>query len=138
MSDIDEKKLLDGVMRGVSLNKLSEIPSNSTNWFKASADGDVYEFVVDVEAIKQCFIDAGWFIPQDAEFVQQIINYRARTKNDRSIHGVSVVKVPNDNLMTGPEWYEKFIKELDTLEPSSYTPSRNNIVAAAKKAAGIE
>lgn len=60
-----------------------------------------------VNDVKQAFIDAGWFIPADAEFVQQIINHRAQQKIDNAIHGVSVVEIGPAEKLTGPDWYAK-------------------------------
>lgn len=35
-----------------------------------------------IAEIKRAFIDAGWFLPADTEFVQQIINQRAQQRVD--------------------------------------------------------
>ena len=89
--------------------------------------------------IKQAFIDAGWFIPADAELVQQVLNMRAQQKVDVVRYGRPDLLGPvlpvdqtkqtlsmsgayydafldtikkEAGLMTGQEWYQKFEKEL--------------------------
>jgi len=95
--------------------------------FTPVVGGTQFETHVDVEAIKQAFIDAGWapFTPDGKVKVQELVNKRG--------------------LMTGQEWYRKFEKEIDKknllgLDPSGalLQQARDGALRAAKKAAGIE
>jgi spore germination protein YaaH len=122
MSDLDEK-LLNGIYAGVSINKIRDIPKNSTNWFKATGDGDVYELVIDSETIKQAFIDEGWVNTKSVGF-----------------QGFTV-----ENIMTGQEWYDRFDQNLkgkifafDENGSEKIIAAVNACHEAAKKAAGIE
>lgn len=100
------------------------------------------------EEIKQAFIDEGWNRPFDDS---GIINF-GTAENPILIHKDSPifsqenggwVGIPEENdgtvLMTGQEWYDKFEKELpaDHLLPQ-YVNIREQVLEAAKKAAGIE
>lgn len=90
-----------------------------------------------LEEIKQAFIDAGWFIPADAELVQQVVNYRAQQKVDSVKHVADFSHGKLSALMTGQEWYDKFAKELK-LETGQQLATVNDVLDAAKKAAGIK
>lgn len=51
--DHNPEKLLDAIYKSVSLRKLKAIPKNSTNWFKATENGDVYQFAIDAQVFKR-------------------------------------------------------------------------------------
>lgn len=73
-----------------------------------------------VEKIKQCFADEGYkFQPN----LKELAGYTINTKP----------------TMTGAEWYDRFIKELDSL-PEAITPGlfkETGINKAAKRASGV-
>jgi hypothetical protein len=75
-----------------------------------------------LQAIKQAFMDNGW---------EQKVG---------ELRGVRVVVDPN--LMTGQEWYDRFIKEFNSnLAGNTYfneADLRAGLSDVAKKAAGIE
>lgn len=153
MEDLD-KKLLEAVYKGVSVKKLKDIPSNSTNWFKATENGDVYEFVIDPEPIKQAFIDAGYRPDFDKD-----VFYQEKLKVIAEANGY--IKVPKDveetwrvyneaaGFMTGKEWYEKFEHELsNTFFETWHERNKPNeaheildrelVLDTAKRASGVE
>lgn len=133
MNDLD-KKLLEAVYKGVSLNKLNEVPKDSVNWFKATHNGDVYEFVIDVGHIKQAFVDAGYVqIPnlKPGDYIG-INQGEIRLNGDGTVTPVK--------RMTGQEWHNKFIAELHMASGSDTTRqfSLYAIKKIVEKAAGIE
>lgn len=156
MSDLD-KKLLDAIYQGVSLNKLKAVPKDSTNWFKATSNGDVYEFVIDPEPIKQAFKDVGYFRPPDdyldvrpvGDGENPVYKYIEGKGSSFVISGDinKVVECIKDDfkLMTGREWYDRYDHNLrgkifafDENGSERIIAAVNACDAAAKKAAGIE
>lgn len=136
MSDLDEK-LLQAIYRGVSLRKLDKVPEDSTNWFKATANGDVYEFVIEPEPIKQAFIDAGW-LP-----IEPAVRKYLEAGGDKNYYVISQEYV-DKHCMTGQEWHDQFMKHF---EAEFEYPANNPVLAgqeikravaeAAKKATGL-
>lgn len=97
------------------------------------------------EQIKQAFIDAGWFTPADKELVQEIVNHRLQMKltKDKSWRFDTTDKHPEDTLMTGQEWYDRFIRELPPPFPLEAGDPQEavdyyGVKSAAKKVAGIK
>lgn len=126
VNDLD-KKLLEAIYRGVSLNKLDKVPENSVNWFKATANGDVYEFVIDAEQIKQAFVEAGW-VPEKFQLTDDEIERLAKAK-----------VVNKTSLLTGKDWYSKFERELARIPVHIETERvpKSMVITAAQKASGI-
>lgn len=108
-------------------------------------DHDRLQFIED---IKRAFIDAGYVTvhkdryrdEQHREYVQYTI--------ERSDGSGELVRVPQFAFMTGQEWYDRFYKELGTLEPDQKFLEaatitqlaryiENSVMQAAKKAAGL-
>ena len=74
-----------------------------------------------VEQIKQAFTADGW---RELQFVTpEDIGMQAAT------HGI--------NMMTGQEWYNRFLSEYKANEAKSTLRPRRHAIEAAKKAAGI-
>lgn len=128
MGSDPDKELLDAIYAGVSLNKLDAVPKDSTNWFKATENGEVYEFVIVAEAIKQAFIDAGY---------------------SKSPLASIKAKMEISGMMTGREWLSKALHTFyDYQNERDYfrndeqfrasTVTMAEVEALLKKAAGIE
>lgn len=124
MSDLKDG-LLKAIYQGVSLRKLDKVPTDSTNWFKATANGDVYEFVIELGPIKQAFIDAGWVKP---------VKYFDEAKIDE--HNI----LEPIQLMTGQQWLDRFEAEFTRLvfDFDSGVSATDIPMLAAKKASGIQ
>lgn len=128
MDELD-KSLLAAIYNGLSLNKLEKVPEGNINWFKASANGDVYEFVIDPKPIKKAFIDAGWHPP--ISFYQIIAISKRIVAGDEP----DLALIVPDGYMTGQEWYDRFEKEYTG---SAWGAEVLRVLTMAKKAAGIE
>lgn len=96
-----------------------------------------------VAQIKQAFAEEGYVTPENAKKVQEIVNQMANLANDAfRIPIIQYIK-PNkamtkaQNLMTGQEWYNRFVAELDKDGEIAIAGS-GIIKGAAKRAAGLE
>jgi len=94
-----------------------------------------------LEQIKQAFKDAGWLTPEQRQQTQELVNRMAQTAQDMLKLPVTVREL---GVMTGQEWYDRFEKETDNLSflvrggDGVVYITQENILNAAKKAAGIE
>lgn len=72
-----------------------------------------------IAQIKQAFADEGWIKPEGADLIADVL----------------------DDMMTGQEWYDRFMKELpdsiDLVHPDREVFDRRWAITAAKKAAGL-
>lgn len=86
--------------------------------------------------VKQAFIDAGWVERINDGFEKgHKAGYHVAELEYQAVGYVGVDLKPG--MMTGPEWYAKFEKELKAF--NEYDPFyHDRILPVAKKAAGIE
>lgn len=77
-------------------------------------------------AIKQAFKEAGYVPAYIGGGVSNL------NEEPRQYDAYGNLKV------NGQEWYDRFIDELDKLEPTSHTPNRINVVLVAKRASVLE
>jgi hypothetical protein len=155
MSKLDEK--LEETIKRID-DALSIEEGVSLDYYLTKHDFSSRQFT---QAIKQAFIDAGWFTPADEEFVQLVIDHRAQHKAAQP--GYPLLKMESikpgvkvsEPVMTGQEWYERFEKGADRCthyvrslfrhgHPSATEADdremfiKQDILEAAKKASGIE
>jgi hypothetical protein len=111
MSDLDEK------LRDIFINDSKSKGLHDDNWenFVVSPDKIIPQ-------IKQAFADEG---------------YQYVTRAEDSL----VTRYHNGELMTGQEWYDRFVKELNTALPSlpifKFNTKEAKIIKAVKRAAGL-
>lgn len=128
MSSLEEelKKHLEGLISGGEYINHEQFLIYLTEHFDDSFGGTPMGDRVDKAArrIKQAFIDDGWVKETP------VIIYREAT--------VDTFKEVHD-LMTGQEWYKKFITELHECRCLlSVNWDSGNVMRAAKKASGIK
>jgi hypothetical protein len=98
--------------------------------------------------VERLFADEGYVTPDNAKKVQAMVNQMAQLAQD-AFQMPTMVNVALDKqqqtmqkLMTGPEWYARFKKELDSLydnfDSNPLDTVGKAVALAARRAAGID
>lgn len=120
-SDLDEK-LNTAIMETIWISPIDKSEQRRVHpkWFMAN--GQMFTFGIDTQRVVQVMKNAARLGNNFGDFIDE---------NGKT-----------HNVMTGQEWYDRFAKTLDDIELRlvihNKTTTKEEILAAAKKAAGIE
>lgn len=120
--------------------KLQDILNTTYSFGNEDKDLEFYGTSNDdeIEAIKQAFIDEGWIPYKPFEYTPEGKKPAWWSKTPELMTG-DEHKARTAGLMTGQEWYDRFEKEVGQYEAGGWIDDTlDNVLLAAKKAAGIE